>query len=282
MFLKLKLILIYKKMKNIRIAAVVSNAGVGKTGNNLDRMQEWIKKASEKKTSIVCFPELSITGYHVRKEIIKAAEPVPGPSTDYLEKLAKIFKITILAGLAETDSNGHVYATHVVITPEGIKGLYRKVHLGPSEKELFTSGNSIPVFEDHGVKFGIQLCYDAHFPDLSTEMALKGADMIFIPHASPQTISKEKIKSWMRHLPARAYDNGLFIIACNQCGENGQGLSFPGVAVALSPAGEIIQSYTGTDEHMIIADLKAQDLKKVRSHKMRYFLPNRRPEIYMK
>ena len=269
-------------MKDIRIAAVVFNAGVGKTGNNLDRMADWIRKAAEKKAAIVCFPEMTITGYHVQKKIITVAEHIHGPSTDYLVNLSKTYKITILAGLAETNPDGHIYATHVVIAPEGIKGVYRKVHLGPSEKKIFVSGDSIPVFEGNGIKFGIQLCYDAHFPDLSTAMALKGADVIFIPHASPQTISKEKIKSWMRHLPARAYDNGLFIIACNQCGKNGKGLSFPGIGVVLNPSGEVIQSYAGTDEHMIIADLNAEDLKKVRSHKMRYFLPNRRPEIYLK
>jgi len=267
-------------MKDIRIAAVVSNARVGETANNLERMKDWIRKASENNASIVCFPEMTITGYHVRKEIIKASESIPGPSTDYLANLAEIYKITILAGLAETNSHGHIYATHVVITPNGIKGVYRKVHLGPSEKKLFLSGDSIPVFEDSGIKFGIQLCYDAHFPDFSTAMALKGTDVIFIPHASPRTPPDQKFQSWMRHLPARAYDNGLFIIACNQCGKNGKGLSFPGVGVVLNPAGEVLQSYTGMDEHMIIADLKAQDLKKVRSHKMRYFLPNRRPEIY--
>ncbi len=267
-------------MKDICIAVVIFNARVGETGNNLERMKAWIKKASVNKADIVCFPEMSITGYHVRKEIIKVAEPVPGLSTDFIQKIAQDERITILAGLAETDSNGHIYATHVVITPEGIKGVYQKVHLGPSEKELYISGDAIPVFEDNGFKFGIQLCYDAHFPDLSTAMALNGADVIFIPHASPRTSSNEKIKSWMRHLPARAYDNGMFIIACNQCGNNGKGLNFPGVGIVLSPAGEVIQSYAGMNEHMIIADLKAQDLKKVRNHKMRYFLPNRRPEIY--
>ena len=269
-------------MKDIRIAAIVSNAEVGNTVKNLKQMADWVRKAAEKKASIVCFPEMAITGYHVRKEITEVAEPVPGPATDYLLNLAKDKEITILAGLPEKDSSGHIYASHVVITPKGIKGVYRKIHLGPSEKTLFTAGDSIHVFEINNFKFGIQLCYDAHFPELSTAMALKGADLIFIPHASPQTISKEKIKSWMRHLPARAYDNGIFVIANNLCGKNGQGLTFPGVCVVLSPAGEIIHSYAGADEKMIIADLKAQDLKKVRAHKMRYFLPNRRPDVYLK
>jgi N-carbamoylputrescine amidase len=269
-------------MKDIRIAVVISNARVGNTANNLEQMAGWIKEAAEKKASIVCFPEMAITGFHVQKKIIEVAETIPGPATDYLANLARINKITILAGLAEKNLSGHISATHVVISQKGIKGIYRKVHLGPSEKALFISGDAIPVFKDNGIQFGIQLCYDAHFPDLSTTMALKGADLIFIPHASPRTSPGEKIKSWMRHLPARAYDNGVFVIACNQCGKNGKGLDFPGVALVLSPSGEVIQSYAGTDEHMIIADLKAADLKKVRSHKMRYFLPNRRPEIYLK
>ncbi|MDA3897525.1 MAG: nitrilase [Desulfobacteraceae bacterium] len=269
-------------MKNIRIAAVVSSAKVGNTADNLEQMAVWIRKAAAKKASIVCFPEMAITGYHVQKKITEVAEPVPGLSTDYLLNLAEDKNITILAGLPEKDSNGHLYASHVVITPQGIKGVYRKIHLGPSEKLLFTAGNSIPIFKVSGVNFGIQLCYDAHFPELSTVMALEGADIVFIPHASPQTISKEKIKSWMRHLPARAYDNGMFIIATNLCGKNGQGLTFPGVGVILNPSGEVIQSYAGAEEHMIIADLKAEDLEKVRTHKMRYFLPNRRPEIYLK
>jgi N-carbamoylputrescine amidase len=268
-------------MKDIRIAAIISSAKVGDTANNLNQMAEWIKKAAEKKASVVCFPEMAITGYHVRKAISAVAEPVPGPSTDYLLNLAEVNKITILAGLAEKDVNRHIYASHVVIAPDGIKGVYRKIHLGPSEKALFTAGDSIPVFEINDLKFGIQLCYDAHFPELSTAMALKGADLVFIPHASPQTISKEKITSWMRHLPARAYDNGMFVVATNLCGENGQGLIFPGVCVVLNPAGELIESYTGAEEHMIVANLKAEDLKKVRTHKMRYFLPNRRPKIYL-
>jgi len=267
-------------MKNIRIAAIVFKSILGKTAANLDRMSRWIKKASDKNAAIVCFPELSITGYHVGKEILSTAETIPGPSTDYLANLAKIHRISILAGLAEIDTAGHLYATHVIITPHGLKGCYRKTHLGPSEKERFTAGDLIPVFEDSGINFGIQLCYDAHFPELSTAMALKNADVIFIPHASPRTSPEEKINSWMRHLSARAYDNGVFIIACNQCGKNGKGLSFPGVGVVLSPAGEIIKSYTDMEEHMLVADLKANDLKKVRTHKMRYFLPNRRPEIY--
>ena len=84
----------------------------------------------------------------------------------------------------------------------------------------------------------------------------------------------------MRHLPARAYDNSLFIIACNQTGKNKKGLSFPGIAVIIGPSGKVIAKDLSGKEGMLVVDLMAKDLDRVRSHRMRYFLPNRRPELY--
>ena len=84
----------------------------------------------------------------------------------------------------------------------------------------------------------------------------------------------------MRHLTARAFDNSVFVVACNQVGKNTNGLDFPGIAVAIEPSGNILQKNTSGREGMMIADLKADVLATIRDHKMRYFLPNRRPELY--
>ncbi len=266
-------------MKDIRIAAVVLNSRPGETEKNLEKMTHWIHAAHKKKAALICFPELSITGYHPHSEIKDFAETVPGPSSDYLLALCRKKDITILAGIAEINRNHQVFASHLWITPDGISGIYRKLHLAPPEKGVFTAGDEVPMFTAEGLTFGVQLCYDAHFPELATKMALAGADAIFIPHASPGKTPKEKMASWMRHLPARGFDNGLFVIACNPCGENGRGLFFPGVALVIGPSGEVMASYAGKDESMIVADLKAEDLNRVRSHEMRYFLPHRRPDI---
>jgi N-carbamoylputrescine amidase len=173
-----------------------------------------------------------------------------------------------------------VYASHLVVTPRGVAGIYRKIHIAPPETDVFSAGDTIALFEIKGVKLGIQLCYDVHFPELSTRMATDGADVIFMPHASPRGTPAEKFNSWMRHLPARAFDNGLYVVACNQTGNNQSSLNFPGLSVILDPAGRIIKKNTGGREDMIVADLKADELEKVRGHRMRYFLPNRRPELY--
>jgi N-carbamoylputrescine amidase len=86
----------------------------------------------------------------------------------------------------------------------------------------------------------------------------------------------------MRHLPARAYDNGLFVVACNQAGANGQGVNFPGVAVVIDPSGRVLLKSTGDGEELLVADLTSEAFETVRNHPMRFFLPNRRPELYPK
>jgi N-carbamoylputrescine amidase len=267
-------------MQDIRIAVVIFRSVAGDVRCNLDAMQPWIKASGEAGAAVVCFPEMNITGYSNLREIKDSAEPVPGPISRHLSNLSKNHEITILAGILERDETGRIFPSHLVIRPDGFVGVYRKLHIAPPEQENFTPGDKIPVFGVNGLRFGIQLCYDAHFPELSTQMAIKGAELIFIPHASPRGTPKDKYRSWMRHLTARAFDNSLFIVACNQAGDNGKGLDFPGIAVIIGPSGEVIEKNLSGEESMVVLDLKAQDLNRVRGHRMRYFLPNRRPELY--
>jgi len=267
-------------MIDIRIAAVVFNSPVGKTRENLDRMGIWVAEARKQGAAIICFPELNITGYSTHDDIKQTAEPIPGDISQHLLQLARDNQISILAGVTERDVAGCIFASHLVVTPDEIAGVYRKIHVAPPERTVFSPGNSVPLFEISGAKLGIQLCYDVHFPDLSTRMAVEGAEILFMPHASPRGTPDQKFKSWMRHLTARAFDNGLFIVACNQTGSNQKGLQFPGVAVIIGPDGEVVRKKISAKEGILIADLKSDDLADVRNHRMRYFLPNRRPEIY--
>jgi len=269
-------------MKDIRIAAVSFNSVVNRPDDNLARMDPWIRLAKKQGAQLICFPELTVTGYSTRPEINSSAEPVPGPISRRLQEMACEHQMVILAGMAEKDEKSCVYASHLVVTPEKMAGVYRKIHIAPPEQGIFAPGDAVPLFETAGVKLGIQLCYDVHFPELSTRMALDGADVIFMPHASPRGTPQQKLNSWMRHLTARAFDNGVFIVACNQAGKNRKGLEFPGLAVVIGPSGNILKKKSQDRESMLTADLKADDLSDVRGHKMRYFLPHRRPEMYAK
>ena len=267
-------------MKDIRIAAVIFNSPVGQVQQNLERMIPWVKRAKAEGAGLVCFPELNVTGYSTDPVIKDSADSIPGAISRQLAQIAGDSDTIILAGMAERDDNGRLFASHLVVQPNGTAGIYRKLHIAPPERDVFSQGRQVPLFNILGIKMGIQLCYDAHFPELATRMAVDGADVIFMPHASPRGTPHQKFDSWMRHLTARAFDNGVFIVACNQVGENQIGLEFPGLAVVIGPSGNILEENTTDREDMLVTVLKADELSNVRNHKMRYFLPNRRPEVY--
>ncbi|MBW1785182.1 MAG: hypothetical protein JRK53_00975 [Deltaproteobacteria bacterium] len=267
-------------MDDLNIAAVCMRAEPGRIEQNLERIRNSAMKAAAAGADVVCFPELSVTGYAVNdpEELCSGREP--GELTAQLQDMAKAAGVALIAGLVETSVGRKPYITQVLVCPDGLVGRHRKTHLSPLERNVFSAGEDIGVFSYGNTTFGIQLCYEAHFPEISTVMALKGAELVFIPHASPRGDGEEKLGSWMRHLTARAFDNGMFVVAANQVGETTRGLSFPGVIVVLGPDGRKLAGYTGQKERILYARLRADELQAVRSHRMRYFIPGRRPELY--
>lgn len=267
-------------MKDIRIAAAVSRAEPLDVGRNFDTMTRLVRDARRAGARLVCFPEMNLTGYVIAPEIRQVAQPVPGPLSQRLSALADAEEMVILAGLAEKGPADELFVSHLVAAPGREIALYRKLHMAPPERKLFAQGDAAPVFEAAGVRFGVQLCYDAHFPEISTHMAQAGAELILVPHASPRGSADEKFRSWMRHLPARAFDNSVFLVAVNQIGSSPKGLTYPGIALAVDPSGRLMASELRDQEGLLVLDLPAAALERVRNHKMRFFFPNRRPRLY--
>lgn len=270
-------------MKDTTIALAVQNCIPGQVESNLAACIEFCGKAADAGADIVLFPEMNLTGYCSGKELADIATPLSETICSRLSKTAETTNITLAAGLAHLEKGGNrhrIYASQVVAFPDGRISVYKKIHAAPPEKELLSTGNQISLFHTNTVTFGIQLCYDGHFPELSTRMALDGADLIMMPHASPRGSAEEKFDSWMRHLRARAFDNSVFIAAVNQVGSNGMGLDFPGVAVVLGPDGNILAKSTGKSETLLVAKLEKNQLENIRNHTMKYFLPNRRGDLY--
>ncbi len=267
-------------MDEIRIAAVSSGAVFGSTERNLDTIEEWAKRLHDEDVQIACFPELSVSGYHLTGEIDKYCDTAPGVLTERLAHIAGLYRMTIIAGIPEGTSKG-IYISQAVVTPEKYDGLYRKVHLSPEEQKIFFPGRDAPLFQWKGFRFGLGLCYDAHFPELASVYALKGADIIFYAHASPRPeTSAEKLKRWMRYLPARAYDNSVYVAACNMAGPNGRGLDFRGVSLVLDPKGRPVSERHSDGECAVVAEVRRRDLDEVRGSPMGYFLKQRAPSIY--
>ncbi len=267
-------------MYDLLVAAVCMHSEPGAVDKNLEQMESFVHEASKQAAGVVLFPELSISGYTLKEpeKIYDLAR-----SRKILEKIVRMAhdaKLIIMAGMVEIQKEGRPYITHVVAGPEGLLGLYRKTHLSPKEKEKYRGGDGLPVFHEGGLTFGVELCYESHFPEISTVLCLKGAEILFMPHASPRGNPEEKMKSWLRHLPARAFDNGVFVIACNQVGETREGFSFPGVILAFDPQGRVVESYAGKEERMVLVELKTEVLDETRAHRMKYFLPHRRKDLY--
>jgi predicted amidohydrolase len=271
-------------MDDLRVAAVCMRSGVGKVDENLARMEGLVAEASARGADMVCFPELSVTGYSLGRTagLSVGAEAVE-KTREKMVEMARKSRLILLAGVIEPSGPGRKpFISHMVVGPEGVMGCYRKTHLSPNEKEFYRAGDTLMVFSSPKCTFAVQLCYEAHFPEISTIMSLQGADILFIPHASPRGGPKKKLKSWMRHLPGRAFDNGVFVVACNQVGKSEEGFSFPGVAVVLGPDGGVLSEYAGNEEAILLAEVRSDTLEEVRRHRMKYFLPQRRPALFGK
>jgi predicted amidohydrolase len=267
-------------MRDFKVAAVCMHSETGEIRKNLDRTASYVSKASEAGANAVCFPELSLTGYCLQDPNRVYKELGQDAVIESVLHMARDKNVIIIAGLVERSLKDKPYISQIVAGPRGLMGVYRKTHLSPPEAEKYEAGQEITVFSNHEVTFGIQLCYESHFPEISTVMALQGVEVLFLLHASPRGEPAEKMESWLRHIPSRAFDNGVYVVACNQVGTNKEGLDFPGVAMAVGPDGRIMESYMGKEEGLMFADLHAGFLDEVRKHRMRYFLPNRRPELY--
>lgn len=270
-------------MQDITIALVQMESRFGQVQDNLAKIERFTRAAAREGAEIICFPELCIHGYQ-RERAQELAEPVPGESSRLISSLARETGVTILAGLAEKSSCGLPYNTHLAASPSGALQKYRKTHLGRSEMPYFTPGEEFLVSPHSRAQFGLQVCWEMHFPEISAILSLQGAEIIFAPHASP-VIAGDRREIWLRYLPARAYDNAVFVAACNLVGQGGEDQSFSGGALVIDPKGRLIAEAFNNREELLIARLDAGLINTIRqrqSPSMRYnfFLDSRRPELY--
>jgi len=263
--------------RDITIALAIMQSPLGQVEENLLSVERLAGLAAQQGASLVCFPEACVTGYAPDDSIRAHAQEIDGQAATALGRIARKYGILLVAGLAEK-FQGQIFVTQLLACPKGQRAAYRKLHISPAESKTFARGSILPLFVNSDCAFGLGLCYDAHFPELSGALADSGADFLLFPHASPHGTAQSKKESWMRHLAARAFDNGLFVAAVNQCGQNGQGLSFPGIALVIGPDGKILAQKS--DEGLLFHTLEKKLLDAVRSHRMRYFRPQKRSDLF--
>ncbi|WP_339922360.1 nitrilase family protein [uncultured Cyclobacterium sp.] len=294
---------------DLKIASAQFENKSGDKVYNLNLIDELSKKAAQEGADIVAFHECSITGYSFarnlnKEQMLELAEFVPdGPSIQQLIKIAKKNNITILAGLFEKDKDGQILKSYVCVDQNGLQANFHKLH--PFINPNIKPGSSYCVFDYNGWKCGILICYDNNVVENVRATCLLGAEIIFMPHVTmctpstrpgagfvapelwhnrkkdPTSLRLEfdgmKGRQWlMKWLPARAYDNGIYVVFSNPIGMDDDQLK-NGCSMILDPFGDIIAECRKLDNDVVIADLSREKLKLAGGYRYRNA---RRPALY--
>ncbi len=268
-------------MNSLRVALVSLAPAYGDVSHNLFVVESYVRRLSIFGVRLVCFPEMNLTGYSRRDEITSLAQPENGFAAQQLQAIARAYDTAVVAGLpCKQEAQARPTISQLFCAPDGTCAVYHKTHLSQREQEVFSAGQSLGLVDWQGIRFGIQLCYDTHFPELSLAQASFGAQVLLMPFASPMGTPETLRERWLRFLPARAYDSGCFVLACNQAGTSPRpaGRTFPSVILALDPHGEIIGEWCSADPGEVVVDLDVSLVEAAR--RKRRFLQQRRPELY--
>ncbi|MBS0028852.1 nitrilase family protein [Chitinophaga sp. 22321] len=276
---------------------------------NLGIIRELSARAAAEGAQAVAFHECSITGYtfarHLSKEqMLDLAEFIPdGPSIKALQEIAAASDIAVLAGLFEKDADNNLFKAYVCVDKSGLVAKYRKLH--PFINPHLTPGNEYVVFDLLGWKCGILICYDNNIIENVRATALLGAEVIFMPHVTMGTPSTRpgagfvdpalwenrhndptslrlefdgmKGRSWlMKWLPARAYDNGVYVVFSNPIGMDDDQLK-NGCSMIVDPFGDVIGECRKLDNDVITATLTRKKLTDAGGYRYRLA---RRPDLY--
>lgn len=296
-------------MENIKIATAQFEHRSDDKEYNLSMIDRLSERAAEQGARMIAFHECSVTGYtfarHLsRDQMQDLAESIPGGgSTQALNRIAKKNNIAILAGLFEKDKDNKLYKAYICVTKTGLIAKHRKLH--PFINRYLTPGDSYTVFEHEGWKLGILICYDNNVIENVRATRLLGAQIIFMPHVTMCTPStrpgagfvdaalwNDKVKNaeklrkefdgskgreWlMKWLPARAYDNGVYVVFSNPIGMDDDQLK-NGCSMIIDPFGEIIAECRSLNDEYVMAEINSGKLTQAGGYR---YIQARRPELY--
>jgi N-carbamoylputrescine amidase len=259
---------------------------------NLKKALNRVQEAAKRGAQIVCLQELFRSQYFCQTEdieLFKLAEPIPGPSTEAIGKVARKNKVVVVASLFEKRAAGLYHNTAVVIDADGkVVGKYRKMHIPDDplyyEKFYFTPGDL--GFQTHDTiyaKVGTLVCWDQWFPEAARLTALGGAEFLFYPTAigwlpdEDEEMNLAQHSAWETVQRGHAIANGVYVVVVNRVGREGK-LNFWGQSFVADPFGRIIAKASADKEETLIVDC---DLSKIELTRQNWpFLRDRRIDAY--
>lgn len=296
--------------KTLRVASVQFQHRAGDRQYNLSRVADFIGAASSQHVQLLAFPEMCLSGYwHVPKLDVAGlealAESVDGPSVTQVKALAAQSGIAVGAGWLERAGDGRLFNSYAVCMPDGTHHVHRKLHA--FEHAHIHSGDRYTVFDTPwGIRAGILICWDNNLVENARATALAGATLLIAPHQtggthsrSPHAMKPIPVEKWQRRkidpaaieaefkgpngrewllrwLPARAHDNGIFVIFSNGVGQDEDEVR-TGNAMIIDPYGRILAETWAAEDAMVVADL---DLGLIDMSTGQRWMRGRRPELY--
>ena len=295
-------------MKDIILASAQFEHHSNDKAYNLKVIEELSTKASKEQADAVSFHELSIPGYTFlqgmgKEELNDISEELSTSSSlKILKQMAGDLSMVIMAGLVER-RRGAFYNTYVAVNGKEILASFSKLH--PFINKNLSPGEGYTFFDLKGWKCSILICYDNNIVENVRAVALSGAQILIAPHVTggtpspmpgrgyideklwenrlndPVSIRAElngpKGREWLMHwLPARAYDNGIYLSFSNAIGLDHDHI-VTGGAMILDPFGDILAESSVLGDDVVVARCIPEKLKDAGGYRYRNA---RRPELY--
>lgn len=244
------------------VAGVQTDCRLGDIAGNLQTVLAKLHAAADRGAKLVVFPECVLTGYGfaTREAAETAARPVPGPETDAIAKVCKGRGVFAVVGLIEADG-AKLYNAAAILGPDGLVGVYRKVHLPCVGADRFLDPGDRPfaVYDVAGLKLGVGICFDASFPESIRVLTLLGADAVALPTNWATAAAK------MANLVARvrALENNIYFIAVNRVGHEA-GFDYIGHGSVVAPNGDFLVQAAHDRDDIFLAEIDPQAARRKR------------------
>ena len=268
-----------------KIAGVQLNCRLGDRQGNLEIMRQKLREAAARGARLVVFPECALTGYafESKSEALLQAEPVPGASTAALSRDCRELGVWTIFGLVERqESSGAIFNSSALLGPDGQVEVYRKIHLPCLGLDRFTTPGDRPfaVPDLGGLRVGMNICYDAGFPEAARVLTFLGADLVVLPTNWPAGA-----RATMKYVvQARALENHIYYAAINRVGEE-RGFQFIGHSRIVNWDGELLAASSSAEDEILYAEIDPDQARRKRVVHIpgKYEIDrvsDRRPEMY--
>jgi predicted amidohydrolase len=261
----------------MRIGLLQFRAGPDKA-RNLETIRRLAADAAHQGAELAVVPECAMVDTTTAEEAVRESEPLDGPFVTGLAELAARHGLALVAGVLERvpRSTSRVFNTAVAIDGDGtVLGSYRKIHMfdafGHHESDRHQAGDGdLLLFTRGGVRFGVQICYDVRFPELTRALVAEGAQVVLTPAAWAHGFLKEL--HWTVLVQARAIENTVYVAAADQ-----SGIDRPGRSMLVDPMGVPIAALA-EEEGVVVGDVDPARLERVRAAVPS--LTHLRPDLY--